>query len=102
MHIEQCSDFVGVVDTQILVEDTSDESSPESLCGLVLKYNLHLPRAPETLSQRGFTTKSYEKYSESRLADILRFFVVFDDAIMKDYWGYTTFMNLFTYDRSRK
>ena len=39
--IEKYIDLFGVVDTQILVEDVSDEKLPESLSGLVLKYNLH-------------------------------------------------------------
>ena len=34
-------DYIGVADTQVLVEDTADESLLASLAGLVLKYKLY-------------------------------------------------------------
>ena len=34
-QVEEYFDLIGVVDTQVLFEDTDDESLPESLSGLV-------------------------------------------------------------------
>ena len=41
VDLYQFFDHIGVADTQVLVEDTADESLPQSLAGLVLMYKLY-------------------------------------------------------------
>lgn len=41
VQVEEYFDLISVVDNPVLVEDTFGESLPESLSGLVLKYNLY-------------------------------------------------------------
>lgn len=37
IRLEEFFDVTGVVDTQVLIEDTSDDTTPENLAALVLK-----------------------------------------------------------------